>query len=306
MSDRLKELEAFVCAASAGSFTSAAHELGLTSSGISKLIASLEARLKTRLLNRTTRKVRLTEEGAAYLEHARGILDRMALADEQVGAMSGAPRGIVRLSLPTGFTQPSLLDSVSQFLKRFPEIDLRLKITDDLVNLVEERIDVAIRVGHLADSGLIARKLGMVYSCICASPAYLAEMGNPSKPQELAAHQIISSRHSKITWRFIKNGAVTEVNLKPRVVTGDLDATTVLALSGAGIFSGEALMLEDRIKSGELVRVLRDFEFGEGRPIYAVMPAAAAGTLRVKALVDLFAANFARRSRQRIASMAAE
>ncbi|MDB5448470.1 MAG: transcriptional regulator,LysR family, partial [Phenylobacterium sp.] len=193
--DRLDEINAFVGVADARSFTQAARRLGVSSAQVSKLVARLENRLNARLLNRTTRDVSLTDTGRAYLERARQVLDDFASLESSVREQKG-PRGTLRISAPVSFGAAELTPALLDFAAAYPDVALDVSSTDRMVNLVEEGFDVAVRIGQLEDSSLVARKLAAVRVVTCASPAYLARAGTPHAPEQLAEHEAILDTNS--------------------------------------------------------------------------------------------------------------
>src|SRR6187200_2653264 len=189
--DRIDAMQAFVAVADLQGFAPAARKLGLSASNVTRLIAALEQRLGARLLQRTTRKVALTDAGARYLERARRILADLEEAEDSVESERTRPGGRLVVSAPIGFGRLHVSSVVSAYLKRFPEVGADLRLSDRMINLVEDGVDVAVRIGHLPDSTLVARHVGEMRRIMVASTGYLKARGEPKRPEEIAAHDTI-------------------------------------------------------------------------------------------------------------------
>src|SRR5215475_11739208 len=194
MIDRAGDMEAFVRVVEAQGFSAAAPALGLTSSAVSKLITRLEARLGVRLLQRTTRALHLTADGEAFYEQARRIVGEISALEAELSDRRGTPQGLLRVTTSLAFSTHQLAPVIGEFLERYPDVRLELVPTDRVVDLVEEGIDIAIRLGRLADSSFMARKIGDDVRLVCAAPAYLARHGTPQHPDELKRHTCILNR----------------------------------------------------------------------------------------------------------------
>src|SRR5579859_4269477 len=224
--DRIDAMQAFVAVADLKGFAPAARKLGLSASGMTRLIAALENRLGARLLQRTTRSVTLTDAGARYLERARQIL---ADVDEAEGAAEGErwlPRGRLVVSAPVGFGRLHVSPMMSEYLKRYPEVSGDLRLSDLMINLVEEGVDLAVRIGHLADSSLVARHVGEVRRIVVAAPAYLKARGEPKTPEALTSHQTIlfGATTASPDLRFLRDGKEIRIAPDPRLMTNSADA----------------------------------------------------------------------------------
>src|ERR1700709_2657097 len=216
--DRFDAMQAFITVADLRGFAPAARKLGLSPSGVTRLIAALEERLGARLLQRTTRSVTLTDVGARYLERIRRIL---ADVEEAEGAAEGErtrPSGRLVISAPLGFGRLHVSPVMTAYLKRYPEVAGELRLSDRMINLVEDGVDLAVRIGHLDDSSLVARHVGEMRRMVVASPAYLKGTGEPKAPQEIASHQTIQFG-TPPDWRFVSDGAEIRVTLTPRFTT---------------------------------------------------------------------------------------
>ena len=294
MSDRFRELESFVRVAERRSMTLAAQDLGLSSSGVSKLISALERRHKTRFVNRTTRQLSLTAEGAAYLERARAIVNDMHAADSEVANFAGGGRGIMNISMPTGLSSGFMVPSLLKFIERYPELKLRLLVTDGIVNLIEEQLDLAFRTGspatgQLADSSLVARRAGDFERVICASPGYLKRCGTPQTLADLASHKIIAAPSTPAVWVMKRGRAVEEVKIEPAIICDSMEMMKALGVAGAGIFRSVRPIVEACLRSGSLVPVLSGYESVAERVLYAVAPGRGDRMNRGKELVDIIA-----------------
>ena len=228
--DRFDEISAFAAVADARSFTQAARRLGVSNAQVSKLVARLENRLGARLLNRTTRDVSLTDTGRAYLERARSLLEDFETLESSVRDQSG-PRGLLKISVPVSFGANQLTPALLDFAAAYTEVSLDVSSTDRMVNLVEEGFDVAVRIGQLPDSSVIARKLAAVRLVTCASPAYLQAAGAPATPDELAQHEAIldNNMSDPTVWVFGGPNDQQAVRVHGRLRFGGADACVAAA-----------------------------------------------------------------------------
>ncbi|UUZ62272.1 LysR substrate-binding domain-containing protein [Polaromonas sp. P1(28)-13] len=269
--NRSGDMEAFVQVVERGGFSAAAQTLCMTPSAVSKLITRLEARLGTRLLNRSTRKLQITSEGTTFYEHSTRVLADMDEA-ERSAAASATPRGRVSVnaSMPTG--HHLLLPLVPAFHARFPDILLDISLTDRVVDLLDERADVAIRWGALASSQLVARRLGDTAQVIVGAPAYLARHGAPQTMQELAAHQRLGHNYKRNApyWPLRVNGQLQQLPIAGYARVSDGEALRHLALAGAGLARMSVFHIQADIKAGRLVPVAEHLNPGEREPIHAV------------------------------------
>jgi DNA-binding transcriptional LysR family regulator len=291
--ERVSDMRAFTAVAEALSFASAARRLGTSPAQISKLVSRLEDQLGARLLNRTTRTVSLTDTGRAYFERAREVLgDYDAL---QASVRDGAgPRGLIRISVPGTFgtwqVSPVLLD----FAALHPQVSLEVFFSDRLVNLVEEGIDLAVRIADLSDSTLIARRLAPVRIVTCASRSYLEKNGEPKKPEDLAAHKTIIDLNLKdpSTWHFGPQNRPIPVRVTSRLRFANPSVCAAAARGGFGIFFGPAFVVADDLRRGNLRVLLKRFE-PPPLAVYAVYPHARHLAPKVRALVDFLVERFA-------------
>lgn len=291
--DRLDEIRAFVAVAEARSFTQGSRKLDVSGAQVSKLVARLENRLGARLLNRTTRDVSLTETGQAYLERARELLEEFDALETSVRDQSG-PSGNLKVSAPVSFGKgqltPALLDFASQCLA----VSLDVSFSDRMVNLVEEGFDVAVRIGHLADSSLVARRLAAVRMITCASPAYLAGASTPRTLADLAAHEAILDTNAQdaTVWRFGRGPETQEVRVHGRLRFNGAEACVEAAMRGFGILRTPAFAAADELRSGRLVPVLCNYE-PEEIYVHAVYPHARHLAAKVRGFVDFLAQRYA-------------
>lgn len=285
--DRFNGLDVFVHVVEAGSFSAAARDLGATPSAMSKQISALEDRLGARLLNRTTRRLSLTETGEALFERARPALGALAEAEEAVVALNAAPRGRLRVNMPASFGEAHVAPVLPGFMQRYPDVSLEVTQTDRFVDLVAEGVDVAIRVAELKDSSLIARRLAPLRRLICAAPAYLAQHGTPAHPRELTGHNCLTfvERTHHIDWTFEEGGKRQTVTVAGTLQTNSVRTLVGAAVDGLGIANLSNYRIVEELKSGALVPLLEDYE----RPpssVYAVYPASRHLSPTVRAFID--------------------
>jgi DNA-binding transcriptional LysR family regulator len=291
--DRFDEINAFAAVADARSFTKAARRLGVSSAQVSKLVARLENRLGARLLNRTTRDVSLTDTGRAYLERARTLLDDFDALEGLVRDQSG-PKGLLKVSAPVSFGENQLTPALLDFAAAYPEVSLEVSQTDRVVNLVEEGFDVAVRIGQLPDSSLIARRLAPVRIVTCAAPAYLQAAGAPSQPEDLARHECIidTNRREPFVWTYGQGGERYDVRVHGRLRFAGADACVAAARRGLGIASTPAFAAADDLREGRLVPLLCAYE-PQLIFVHAVYPHARHLAAKVRAFVDYLAERYA-------------
>ncbi len=286
--DRIDAMQAFVAVADQQSFAAAARKLGLSPSAVTRLIAALEDRLGARLLQRTTRQVALTDAGARYLERVRRILADVEEAERTAEGERIRPSGRLVVSAPVGFGRLHVSPVISAYLSRYPEVSAELRLEDRMINLVEEAIDLAVRIGHLADSTLVARHVGEMRRIVVASPDYLAHRGEPVTPQAIAAHDTIrfGVTSGLADWRFLDGGHEIRITYAPRLITNSSDAAIRYAEQGGGLTRVLAYQAADAIRGGRLKVVLADFEL-PALPIHIVYPTSRLLSAKVRAFIDL-------------------
>jgi DNA-binding transcriptional LysR family regulator len=286
--DRIDAMQAFVAVADLHGFAPAARKLGLSPSAVTRLIAALEDRLGARLLQRTTRQVALTDIGARYLERARRIL---ADVEEAEGAAEGErtrPSGRLVVSAPVGFGRLHVSPVMSAYLKRYPEVSSELRLADRMINLVEDGVDLAVRIGHLADSTLVARHVGEMRRIMVASSGYLEAHGEPKTPEAVASHETIQfgATAAPPDWRFVRDGREVRVTPTPRFITNSSDAAIQYAEAGGGLTRVMFYQAADAIRRGRLRIVLAKFE-QPPLPIHLVYPTSRLLSAKVRTFIDL-------------------
>lgn len=289
--NRSAEMEVFVRVVDLGGFTQAARKLRLTPSGVSKLISRLEARLGSRLINRTTRKLTLTEEGQAFYQRAVRILAEMEEAEREA-ASRAAPRGRLTVNSNIPFGMLHVMPLIPRFLEMHPDVTLDLVLTDTLIDLMQERADVAIRVGPLRASRLVARKLGTSRMVVIGAPNYLARFGTPKIPADLADHRGIGWTFPRSIrgWQFKRGDRTEEAVPPPAARASDGEAARRLALGGVGLARLALFHVGPDIESGRLVPVLQNYNPGDREDIHAVYVGHTAPLpARVRAFIDFLA-----------------
>ncbi|KVL29788.1 LysR family transcriptional regulator [Burkholderia territorii] len=284
--DDLPALETFARIVSAGSLSAAARELDLSLSVVSKRLAHLESRLGVRLLHRTTRQQTLTDDGAQFHAQVLRILAEIDRAETLMSDRRGTVGGVLRVTAPGELGRLRIAPLVAAFQRRHPELTVHLMLTDTIVDLLAHDIDVAVRIGSLADSTMIARELAPNHRVLCASSGYLAVHGQPTHPAELRAHRcIVMGDQPRTEWRFDgAQGAVT-VEVTAALLTNDGGAARTLALEGAGIALKSIWDVGADLHAGRLVRVLPTFA-APAAPLHAVYPGGRHVPLRVRTFVD--------------------
>jgi len=289
--DRLGAMRIFVTVATLRSFSEAARRLQLSPSVVTRSIAQLEDELGLTLLLRTTRSLRLTERGELYLESCQQILQDVDSAERRVRGEDAAPRGMLKIAAPTMFGRLHVLPIVNRLLREHGDVTVELALSDRNVHLVEEGIDVAVRIGELADSSLIAVKLGVVSRVVVASPAYLKKRGIPKSPAELTAHDIVAFEGLGATneWRF--RGGGKPIRLAPRLIVNSIDTAIAAAEAGIGMTRSLSYQVEHAVTAGRLTPVLQQFAPAPS-PVQAIYSprriASANVTVFIKAARDYF------------------
>lgn len=292
--DRLTEMEAFIKVVDAGGFTEAARQLSVSKSAISKHVSALEARLGARLLNRTTRRVSPTEIGLAYYDRAGRVLAEAEEADAMAAAMQGAPRGRLRVSAPLSFGRNHVSRAVAAFLKTYPDVSVHLEMDDRYVDLVSQNFDLAIRIGQLPDSSLIAKKLGESTIHFVASPEYLEEHGEPFSIDQLSTHVLL--HYSNMSWGNYwrltgPGGEERQIRAGGRLTSNNGDALMQAAVEGLGIAMQPAFICADGIRSGALREIMLQTK-REPAGIYAVYPPGQYPAPKVRAFIDFMSKRF--------------
>ena len=284
--DRLQTLEMFVAVADRGGFAAAARALRVSPPAVTRGIAELEARLGVVMFHRSTRAVTLTDEGAGFLEKARRIINELGDAERALSGTRSEPRGQLFITAPVAFGRLHVLPVVTELLDRHADLKIRMMLIDRNVRIVEEGIDVAVRIGPLADSALKAILIGAVRQVLVASPAYLARSGVPEAPQDLVQHHLISSTGPRAAneWRF---GARREIQIavQPRLMVNTVDASVAAAEAGAGIANLLSYQVEDALHAGRLIEVMRP-DAPDALPVHLLFEASRSGAAATRAFVD--------------------
>ena len=267
-----------VTAADAGSLSAASRRLGRPLTTVSRRISALEAHLGTRLLNRSSRRLTLTDAGRSYVAACKRILDDVKEAERAAIGEYSAPRGELTVTAPIVFGRLHVLPVVTEFLKAYPEIDIRMVLADRVVNLVEDHVDLAVRIGDLPDSGLVATRVGAIRRVVCASPAYFSLRGTPRRPGELGAHDCVSFEGLMVpeAWTFAIGRSLASVPIHSRLVVNTAEAAVDAAIAGVGIARVLSYQIAAAMRAGTLAIALREFEpapwpislvYGGGRPV---------------------------------------
>lgn len=290
MKTTLDELQAFAAVVDAGSITAAAQQLGLTVSAASRTLGRLEEKLKTTLLRRTTRRLELTEEGKAFLQNARAIIGSVESAEEQMLARREKPSGRLRIDAATPFMLHVVVPLVPGYRKRFPQVELELNSNEGIIDLLERRTDVAIRIGRLKDSTLHSRLMGNSRVRILASPGYLEAHGHPRKVQDLAKHTLLgfSQPESLNAWPILGTDGEPH-RIDPDVTSSSGETLRQLALEGAGIVCLSDFMTARDRESGRLVQVLARQTQDVRQPVNAVYYRNTAISSRIASFIDYLA-----------------
>ncbi len=285
--DRWQAMRIFARVAETGSFAAAGRQLGLSPPAVTRAVAALEAAIGTRLLTRTTRLVRLTEAGGRYVEDCRRILADIAEAEAAAAGAYATPTGTLHVTASVLFGEFYVLPILTEYLDRHPAVGIRSLFLDRVVNIVEEGIDVAIRIGHLPDSGMAALRVGTVRRVVCGAPAYFARHGVPAHPGELSRHRIIAptGASASLDWRF-GPGATRNIAMQPRLACNTNAAAIAAALAGWGITRLLSYQVAGLLAEGRLQRVLAEFE-EEPLPIHVIHPEGRRAAARVRSFVDL-------------------
>ena len=286
--DRIDAMQAFVAVADLEGFAPAARKLGLSPSGVTRLIAALEERLGARLLQRTTRSVALTDAGQRYLARARRILADVEEAEASIQDERIRPSGRLVVSAPVGFGRLHVSPVISEYLKRYPEVSGELRLTDRMINLIEDGVDLAVRIGHLPDSTLVARHVGEMRRIVVGSPGYLKAHGEPKMPEAISSHQTIQfgAATASPDWRFVRDGKEIRFAPVPRLTTNSADAAIQYAVAGGGLTRVLAYQAADAVKRGQLRIVLAKFE-QPPFPVHVVYPTSRLLSAKVRAFIDL-------------------
>ncbi|WP_213994671.1 LysR family transcriptional regulator [Arsukibacterium sp.] len=277
----------FVAVAEQQSFTKAAKQLGISVAQVSRNIAELEQQLAIKLLYRTTRSVSLTEEGLLYLQHCRHLVSSLEEANRSLANLKATPRGLIKLTAPVFYGETRIAPLLHNFLKQYPDTELDLQLTNNKLDLVQGGFDLAIRLGPLESSSLIARKLANRTQYVVASPAYLTQFGLPESLPALANHQCLTGTVNQ--WRFMLQGKVIQFKPQGRIICNSGMALLDAALKGLGLVQLPDYYVSEKLQSGELIAVLNDLRQPDDG-VWAVYPQNRHLSAKVRVLVDYLAA----------------
>ena len=288
MASPSNEMAIFQRVAERGSFSGAADDVGLSPSAVAKLISRLEARLGVRLINRTTRRLALTAEGEIYLAHAREILAAIEAAESDVASARLSPRGHLRVHAFPVVAVHHLVPVLPDFLKRYPQITFDFLVTNRIVDILGENVDISLRMGALDDSALVARKIVDLRRIVCASPGYLARHGRPVRPADLAHHSCLtlSRNPGAATWPFRFNGELVQIDVKGTVSADSADMLLGLAIEGAGILRISEHVVAEAIEKGQLEPLLQNVQDPEKYPLWGLLPPGRHQAPKVRAFLD--------------------
>ena len=288
--DRFQALEVFVTVADKGGFAPAARALALSPPAVTRAVAGLEARLGTRLFRRTTRSVQLTESGARFLLDCRRILADLGEAEDAAAGLHAAPRGTLRITAPVLFGRMFVTPILTDFLDLYPMVEADALFVDRVVSLMDEGLDVAIRIGHLPDSSLTAVRVGSVRLVTFSTPAYLRDHGTPRRPEDLTAHRLVQSRAlgGGAEWRFDDGGRDIAIAVPPRLRMNTNDAVIEAVLRGWGLSRLLSYQVAHHVREGRLQTVLTDFE-PPPLPIHIVHQEGRLVSAKLRAFVDFMA-----------------
>ncbi|MBZ9859390.1 LysR family transcriptional regulator [Mesorhizobium sp. CA12] len=260
--DRLDAMSLFVATAEAGSLSAAARRAGIPLATVSRKLSELEKHLKTRLLNRSTRRLTLTDAGQSYLAACRRILDEVSEAERDAAGEYSSPTGELVITAPVVFGRLHVLPVIAGFLAVYPRVDVRLTLSDRITQLVEEHIDLALRIGELPDSAMVAIRVGSIRRVVCASPAYLALHGTPTTPQDLAGHDCVTFEGlaAPVAWSFGTGKTETTIPVRSRLQVNTAEAAIDAAIAGLGLTKVLSYQADAAVRAGALRLVLQPFE----------------------------------------------
>lgn len=294
--DQLLAMQVFTRVAERGSFVQASDELDLSRAAVSAHVAALEKHLGVRLLNRTTRRVSLTAEGSDYLRRCRRILDEVRDAEETLRGSRSKPQGLLRVDVPVAFGRYLLLPALPEFTRRYPAIDLDIRLNDRIVDLVAERVDVALRVAPLQQAGLVARRVAQINIVTCASPTYLADRGEPQTPDDLRQHRLLGltpAGGGSPEWNFPAPYTAKRLKLHFSMQFNSAEAPIIAATAGLGITHTGDMLVAEYVGRGELKLILDQYVM-PGATVALVYPSAGHQSPKVRVFSD-FAADLLRR-----------
>ncbi|MDH1529746.1 LysR family transcriptional regulator [Pseudomonas mosselii] len=288
--DQIHLMKVFVVVGELESFAAAARRLAISPAAVTRAVTALEEQLGVKLLLRTTRSVRLTEAGGRYLQDTRHILASIVEANEAAAGINAAPKGDLAVTAPILFGKKFVMPCIVRYLQQYPEVDVSAFFLDRVVNLVEEGMDVAVRIGQLPDSGLKALRVGKMRRLLCASPEYLERHGTPRHPSELQKHEVIAAGtlSPRTDWRFGAIDDPTLIRMKPRLTVTSNDAAIAAASAGLGIARLLSYQVADEVAAGRLQVILAEYEEAPW-PIHILHRESKYGSTKVRTLIDMLA-----------------
>ena len=294
--DRFRAIQTFARVVESGSFARAAERLGVSTSAVSRQVSDLEAHLEARLINRTTRRLSLTEAGQSFYERSVQLLADLEEAESSMRAAAVLPNGTLKLTCGVTFGERFIAPAIAEFAARHPQLVFDLDLSDRAMDLVEDGFDLAIRIGQVSQQGLVSRRLGWTQIVCCASPAYLERHGTPRTPEELATRECLSYTLAALpnTWRFESGQDVNyDLQVAPRHRANSGRMLTGLAVANVGIVIEPDFIVSPEVRAGALVRLLSGYALPQ-RPIAAVYPSRRHLSAKVRTFVDFLAERFAR------------
>jgi len=285
--DRFDQMQVFVAVAEEQGFAAAARRLGQSAPAVTRAVAGLEAHLGVKLLNRTTRQVRTTDAGERYLQDARRILAEVKDADEAAAGINATPRGLLVVTAPVMFGRRFVMPGIVEYLRRYPETRVDAMFLDRNVNLMEEGVDVGIRIGELPDSSMHALRVGVIRRVLLASPDYLAERGMPESPRDLPMHTLVASSAGDFgaAWRFPGPDGEYALRVRPRLIVTSNEAAIAAATAGFGLTRLLSYQAADELAAGTLVTVLDNFE-SPPLPVHIIHRSGSRPPGKVRAFID--------------------
>jgi DNA-binding transcriptional LysR family regulator len=285
--DRLEAMVILLAAIDSGSLSAASRKLRIPLATVSRRVSELEAHLNVRLLVRGTRKLTLTEAGRGYVASCRRVLDEIAEIERTTSGEYHAPQGELVISVPPVMGRIHVMPVIVEFLRAFPQIRLRVQLTDRLVNLLDERVDLVLRLGEQPSSSLVTTRVGLHRQVLCASPAYLKKHGTPRKPEDLLSHDCVTYEGHALgnNWEFHSRGRTLKIEVPSRLVVSSVEAAVVAAEEAAGIARLVSYQIEEPMKSGSLVKLLEAFE-PPPAPVNLMYAAQRQIPLKLRAFID--------------------
>lgn len=286
--DKLQAIRVFIEVAKRQSFSEAAEALSMSAPATTRAVASLEGRLQVKLLNRTTRLVRLTESGLRFFNDAEKVLEALSEAEAAATGVYAKPTGTLTITAPVLFGQKHIMPIVMEYLDLYPDVAVKAMFFDRVTSLLEEELDIAIRIGHLKDSNLYAKKVGEVRRICCAAPRYLKRKGAPSYPSDLCNHDIIypATFESKVVWDFNNHGAIETVKLEPRLRCNQNAAALQAAVDGYGVTRLMSYQVGEELEKGTLKSLLTGYE-GDPLPVSVVHVEGRRANAKIRSFIDL-------------------